>query len=770
MAEADKENCPPLSEGFSASTCTFASTSTNSASNTLSSKQSTNSAQVAFPVEEPDGDRDVLAADGKTLRKKRSVLFYPSAGLAAKSNQQPFSRSAAKRDSIMALGSIGYLQHLYTKQGIANRNRPLTKGAMTLAIGPAGEAMVLSNADNSTAGSPTSESPTTAANGQLTPNGILEEDEHLLLPPSPEAGSFARPKYLEVAKPLEADTHALRALLVADLDRLCDAWHLSDWIATNRAVAPIKQLLSEGSLSKAARQPDSSASTDLVRIIDVTTKAIRSVRSYILALPQRSKIPMTLPNEPSRRDRFKRQPSFSGVSRPGQAGMPVPARSNEILHHIATPDDSLSREPPCSPLTSAPSPGGRSLSSRADTDEDPLGVIRKAALEMLSALQEMEKKTRIEILDVNSDETGYLSAAISRDPDESSSTGSATPGTGYLYRSDLVLSDFAAEREMLLRYLETVGSVLSSLMISCQDMRRRSSTGTEHAREAQALTSTVNSSGNAAPSIHIDAANDDDVASKAGPIWTEPGVSAAQRVSSFMIDHCEAVIGSTSRLERMQEARDDIEALLALLSDGYLLCCAFNEAVRRSDKPWGYISSREMHDLEAEEAVLLHKETSRAKSAQEAAMLTFQTRFSRKADASEGALNVDDVEARVRVEENTGNRPGWTFRRTENLRVWAAALKLRYQVQTTATRANAAKPGSILTYGSLGLGKLALHGRRAASESHALSSGGPSTGLGSKTIDFDPAKVARRESGWHLMLTTLLMAWIDAVAHEQLLM
>ena len=300
MAEADKENCPPLSEGFSASTCTFASTSTNSASNTLSSKQSTNSAQVAFPVEEPDGDRDVLAADGKTLRKKRSVLFYPSAGLAAKSNQQPFSRSAAKRDSIMALGSIGYLQHLYTKQGIANRNRPLTKGAMTLAIGPAGEAMVLSNADNSTAGSPTSESPTTAANGQLTPNGILEEDEHLLLPPSPEAGSFARPKYLEVAKPLEADTHALRALLVADLDRLCDAWHLSDWIATNRAVAPIKQLLSEGSLSKAARQPDSSASTDLVRIIDVTTKAIRSVRSYILALPQRSKIPMTLLNEPSR--------------------------------------------------------------------------------------------------------------------------------------------------------------------------------------------------------------------------------------------------------------------------------------------------------------------------------------------------------------------------------------------------------------------------------------------------------------------------------------
>ena len=52
----------------------------------------------------------------KGLKHKRSALFYPSETLAAQSNSKPFARSAAKRDSVQALGSIGHLQHLYSKQ------------------------------------------------------------------------------------------------------------------------------------------------------------------------------------------------------------------------------------------------------------------------------------------------------------------------------------------------------------------------------------------------------------------------------------------------------------------------------------------------------------------------------------------------------------------------------------------------------------------------------------------------------------------------------
>lgn len=36
---------------------------------------------------------------------------------------QAFSRSAAKRDSVMALGSIAHLQHRFAKQGLASREK-----------------------------------------------------------------------------------------------------------------------------------------------------------------------------------------------------------------------------------------------------------------------------------------------------------------------------------------------------------------------------------------------------------------------------------------------------------------------------------------------------------------------------------------------------------------------------------------------------------------------------------------------------------------------
>jgi len=51
-------------------------------------------------------------------RKSRpQTAVYPNAN-AANKEQKPFSRSAAKRDSVMALGSIEHLQHYFTKTGL----------------------------------------------------------------------------------------------------------------------------------------------------------------------------------------------------------------------------------------------------------------------------------------------------------------------------------------------------------------------------------------------------------------------------------------------------------------------------------------------------------------------------------------------------------------------------------------------------------------------------------------------------------------------------
>lgn len=782
MAEVDKENQPPVIQRVEAAKRSETEgVGTDRSSPTTTAKAPLGPASLAFPVEDPDEDRDVLASDGKTLRSKRSVLFYPSAGLAAKSNQQPFSRSAAKRESILALGSIGYLQHLYTKQGIASRNRPLTRGAMTLAIGPAGEAMMSSGAGATD--SPTSDA---SAHGKVPSSPfapVLEEEEDGFdLPPSPKAGTLTRPHFLDVARPLEADARALGSLLVADLARLSTAWALSAWIDSDPGVAMIKRFMSQADTQLAAyTEATASSPADLLTIIDITTKAIRSVRSYLLALPQRHQVPLTGPTEPKGRDLYKRQSSFSGVPRPGQFGVPLPTRASEMLRHDTDEATTSTREARRSaPVANAPS-SARDSNMQSVQDADHLGIVRKAALEMLSALKDMEIRYRVQTLDDGTDADMSIPLATSN------GNGSATPENrnadeaiassdiGYLYRTDLRLSDLDKERAVLQSYLQTVSSVLSTatsdVTEGSTEESRLSSSRIGGTRASDGQSQSVHSTTDATFSINLESP-EHSTSTGSERHWTVAGLSTAERVSSFLIEHCRACVGqslSQSRLDQLHRASGELEEMLALLCDGYLVCRVFNEAVRRSDKPWGYISTREMHDLEAEEAALLHKEALRAKQALEADALHFQTRADRKS-LSEQDAKVGGTQSQAPwFESNLARRPGWTFRKTENLRVWAAALKLRYQIQTTATRAVAAKPAlTAPTYGSLGMGKLALHGRRVASDSYAT----PGTSVQvapSKTIDFDPAKVARNQQGWQEMLTTVLIAWIDAVAKEQTL-
>ena len=52
-----------------------------------------------------------------TRKTRPQAAIYPNVNAATK-EQKPFSRSAAKRESVMALGSIEHLQHYFTKTGL----------------------------------------------------------------------------------------------------------------------------------------------------------------------------------------------------------------------------------------------------------------------------------------------------------------------------------------------------------------------------------------------------------------------------------------------------------------------------------------------------------------------------------------------------------------------------------------------------------------------------------------------------------------------------
>lgn len=67
-----------------------------------------------FPSEETATSTTANAA----VKKARRTTVYPNINSTNKV-EKPFSRSAAKRDSVMALGSIEHLQHYFTKAGLA---------------------------------------------------------------------------------------------------------------------------------------------------------------------------------------------------------------------------------------------------------------------------------------------------------------------------------------------------------------------------------------------------------------------------------------------------------------------------------------------------------------------------------------------------------------------------------------------------------------------------------------------------------------------------
>ncbi|KAK7681828.1 hypothetical protein QCA50_015175 [Cerrena zonata] len=80
-------------------------------------------------MDTPSDDSTVLSDstnNGNGKKSRRQVAFYPNMNSSNKP-VKPFSRSAAKRESVMALGSIEHLQHYFTKSGISADSKCVTR-------------------------------------------------------------------------------------------------------------------------------------------------------------------------------------------------------------------------------------------------------------------------------------------------------------------------------------------------------------------------------------------------------------------------------------------------------------------------------------------------------------------------------------------------------------------------------------------------------------------------------------------------------------------
>ena len=293
-----------------------------------------------------------------------------------------------------------------------------------------------------------------AKSSSVTSSGVPEI--RFELPPSPAVPVPPRKPFHERVKSYETDPDELLPVLVKDLEAISDVWALgtSDQRVEQTPVAESSSAAHLESPTPAARAVMLS-SLDILAVLRSTTTAIRSVRNYLVVLPDDYDYSSSPPN-------IFLSPSLSPRNNP----VPLPRQSSDT----------------------------------------PLTLIRQIALEVLGVLRDIEEKYRLPITeetsDVHSDygsgftrsrvpspgsdgsESGTSFAfslvkakAISREilvysddeddinkeePEEKRETWDEklVLGGGWLYRQNVTLLDLEKEREVVAHYLETVDKLI----------------------------------------------------------------------------------------------------------------------------------------------------------------------------------------------------------------------------------------------------------------------------------------------------------------------
>ncbi|KAF9005197.1 hypothetical protein BDQ17DRAFT_1354009 [Cyathus striatus] len=622
--------------------------------------------------------------DGVALKKsRRQTAFYPNS-LSSNKPLKPFSRSAAKRESVLALGSIEHLQYYFTKNGLAARKSPLEKKHKGLVPAIGGLSHI----------------PSPPSIGSIA---------EFNLPPTPSVPSPPKPAFSPHVKTSEIDPETLLPGVIDDLISVTSAWRVDDEIS--------------------AVQPAPGTHIDILDVLKTTTRAVRSIRNYVVSLPDESAV------------------TIRAQFRPKNLG----------------------------PSTSRPS-----TSSQARQPADPLTFIRKSALEVLAVLRDLEERCRLPLTDdaydAQSDSgskspggsaTSLRSAII--DPDASVSfslvqvQGRYDPvpvwdddnesdieseeelekrerwderlvlGSGWLYRQDVYLSELFPERKIVTAYLDVVDEVLfrgknegeiapergwmrEKRKLMMKSARRRVSAGDlegmrtpskERGKRRMMVGMSLSEEPQTMEEIGeeeeggMNEVDDDEL-----PRWArrtfyvgDDFARAHALLSSFLPEHLQmALAPPTSRI-----------GFLNSLSSGQLLCVSYNACVRKSKKPWGFVSPDGIHDV-----------------------LALELKAEKEGDAGVVA------------------KRGWTFRRTDNLRLWAGALKLRYllpiQTPSQPSDMNQVLPGTPL----------------------------PSPGLVPRfarstepPLLFDAKVVAHKDEGWEDMLEAVLLRWVQKAVEEK---
>ncbi|KAI5474972.1 hypothetical protein MNV49_002156 [Pseudohyphozyma bogoriensis] len=548
----------------------------------------------------------------------------PVRRLYASSSAKPFSKSAAKRQSVMALGSIKHLQHQFIKAG-------LTSAALSE------EPEELEPTTSTSSAPPTSTKgpkklPHLAALAKLS----LEE-----LPPSPAKpvrdSRMPWEKDGEQGKAVKGEKE-LRREVWNGIEDVCDKWGL----VTPLALPSLHGIDRRSSASRASStpapestsplhtstppEPSEETPTLVLDLLQTTTNTIRTVQRYVVSLP------------------------------------------SESLVGVGSGEKDKAKE------------------------EDGLQMLRKSSLEVLGALRDMEKKYRLPAVDgqashVAEPSTSTASSDDSPLPSSLSTTELSTialapaVGEGFEYATSLTLADLVEETALVRSYVANVDHILFREREAKKRETKKKAVALGHRRTRAVIGGAKGEGEEVVPTIievqspagsEEGSSEDDDER----PDWARKSASkdVAARAHAIIASHLPSAI-----LSRLVAPETSVAGFWDSLSDGFLLSHAYNLVLRASSRPFGFIPEKGIHDLSV---------------------------------TKEGGV-------------------GATFRRVENLGVWAAALKFRYLLALDPPRPSA------------------------------------TTSSTSEAEAFSAKAIARKEEGWKERLEFAVLAWAEKVVAEK---
>ncbi|KAG6330167.1 hypothetical protein ID866_8921, partial [Astraeus odoratus] len=585
----------------------------------------------------PSGTGPTSADKKPVTPSRRQVAFYPNMNSSNKP-VKPFSRSAAKRQSVMTLGSIEHLQHYFTKTGLAAKTNPSNKLQSQFVPAIGGLSSLKTESES------TSE---------------LDSVQEFELPPSPVIPTLRPPAFPPFVKTYETNPEAFLPGVVDDLVAVTRVWGIETSPHSHNASSSSSPSPSPSPLPSPA--PSSSSPLDILNLLKTTTHAIRSVRNYVIALPDesagtlrtqyRNKIAA---GDPVRRTPRSKQADPLSMIRKSALEVLSALRELEELARVPLADEAYDAQSDHG-SSQGHAPHSRVASPSAGASDDDIDSQPYDADMSISFIRVQGRYDSIPVWEDENDHDGNQVSEEERDKRERWDD-KLILGGGWLYKQDVRLEDLSKEREVVEKYVGLVDDVLfggrkdgkrgwekTRERLAKRDRESRSksrrvSAGdvesfrfpSERSRPARRVVSSeiLGSMGGLSLSeepAEMDALSEEETVDEDDlPEWAQRTSFAEDTVGRA---HALLYALLPEDLRSTLPAPSQKSAFLHALSSGQLLCVAYNTAVRRSRKPWGFISIDSIHDI-------------------------------------------------ISLEQSTGDsdekgKTGWTFRRSDNLRLWA---------------------------------------------------------------------------------------------------